>query len=317
VSTTVFPGGAGIPSDTGALADAIGARRELVRQSARRSLGRRRLIGRIAIGLCVVAVAISLAPLVALVAYTTSRGLKALSWSFLTHIPTPPGIPGGGISSAIVGSLIIIGLAVVMAVPIGTLCALFLVERRGRLAGALRFAADVLTGVPSIALGIFAYAVLVGPGSLIGHFSGLAGSFALAVLMLPIVVRASEAAMRTVPRDLWEAGLALGVRRSRVVRSVVLRGALPGLVTGNLLAVARAVGETAPLLFTVLGSTLLATNPVQPMGALSLTIYSNGTQPYPAAQEIAWGTAFVLLVLVLALSVVARVVSARLNRQAR
>jgi phosphate transport system permease protein len=297
--------------------DAIGARRELVRASARRSLARRRLVGRGAIVLCVVAVAISLAPLVALVAYTTSRGIRALSWSFLTHTPTPPGIPGGGIASAIVGSVIIVGVAVAMAVPVGTMCALFLVERRGRLAGAVRFAADVLTGVPSIALGIFAYAVLIGPGSLIGHFSGLAGSFALAVLMLPIVIRASEAAMRSVPRDLWEAGLALGVRRSRVVRSVVLRGALPGLVTGNLLAVARAVGETAPLFVTVLGSTLIATNPLQPMGALSLTIYSDGTQAYPAAQQIAWGTAFVLLTLVLVLSVVARVVSARLNRQAR
>jgi phosphate transport system permease protein len=295
----------------------IGARRDLVRYSARRSLARRRLFGRGAIALCVVAVAIALAPLVALVAYTTSRGLHALSWSFLTHVPTPPGIPGGGISSAIVGSLIIVGLGAAMAVPVGTMCALFLVERRGRLAGAIRFAADVLTGVPSIALGIFAYTVLVGPRGLIGHFSGLAGSFALAVLMLPIVIRASEAAMRSVSRDLWEAGLALGARRSRVVRSVVVRSALPGLVTGNLLAVARAVGETAPLLVTILGSTLLATNPLQPMGALSLTIYSDGTQAYPAAQQIAWGTAFVLLVLVLVLSVVARVVSARLNRQAR
>jgi phosphate transport system permease protein len=267
--------------------------------------------------LCAAAVAIALAPLVALVAYTTSRGVRALSWSFLTHVPTPPGVPGGGISSAIVGSLIIVGLGAAMAVPVGTMCALFLVERRGRLAGAIRFGADVLTGVPSIALGIFAYSVLVGPRGLIGHFSGLAGSFALAVLMLPIVIRASEAAMRSVPRDLWEAGLALGVRRSRVVRSVVVRGALPGLVTGNLLAVARAVGETAPLLVTVLGSTLLATNPLQPMGALSLTIYSDGTQAYPAAQQIAWGTAFVLLTLVLVLSIVARVVSARLNRQAR
>jgi phosphate transport system permease protein len=298
-------------------ADAIGARRELVRASARRSLARRRIMGRSAIVLCVVAVAVSLAPLVALVAYTTSRGIHALSWGFLTHVPTPPGIPGGGISSAIVGSVIIVGVAAAIAVPVGTMAALFLVERRGRLAGAVRFGADVLTGVPSIALGIFAYAVLVGPGSPIGHFSGLAGSFALAVLMLPIVIRSSEAAMRAVPRDLWEAGLALGVRRSRVVRSVVLRGALPGLVTGNLLAVARAVGETAPLLFTVLGASLLVTNPLQPMGAMPLTIYTDGTAPSPAAQLIAWGTAFVLLVLVLVLSITARVVSARLNRQAR
>ena len=311
MSDTVFP------ANPDALAPAIGARRELVRAASRRSLVRRRLVGRGAIVLCVVAVAISLAPLVALVAYTISRGIHTLSWSFLTHVPTPPGIPGGGISNAIVGSVIIVGLAAAMAVPVGTMAALFLVERRGRFANGLRFAADVLTGVPSIALGIFAYAVLIGRGSLIGHFSGLAGSFALAVLMLPIVIRASEAAMRSVPRDLWEAGLALGVRRSRVVRSVVLRGALPGLVTGNLLAVARAVGETAPLFVTVLGSTLLATNPLQPMGALSLTIYSNGTAAQPSAQQIAWGTALVLLALVLVLSVVARLVSARLNRQAR
>ncbi len=311
MSATIFP------TDPNALTDAIGTRRALVRESARRSLVRRRITGRIAIGLCIVAVAVSLAPLVALVAYTTSRGIKEVSWTFLTHVPTPPGIPGGGISSAIVGSVIIVGLAAAMAVPVGTMAALFLVERQGRLGGTLRFAADVLTGVPSIALGIFAYAVLVGPGSPIGHFSGLAGSFALAVLMLPIVIRASEAAMRSVPRDLWEAGLALGVRRSRVVRSVVLRGALPGLVTGNLLAIARAVGETAPLFVTVLGASLLVTNPLQPMGALSLTIYTNGTTAQPSAQQIAWGTAFVLLVLVLVLSIGARIVSARLNRRAR
>jgi phosphate transport system permease protein len=311
VSATIYP------ADLDAVADAIGTRRALVRESARRSLARRRLLGRVAIGLCTVAAAISLAPLIALVAYTTSRGIQALSWSFVTHVPMPPGIPGGGISSAIVGSVIIVGLAMAMAVPVGTMCALFLMERRGPIAGGLRFAADVLAGVPSIALGIFAYVVLVGPGSLMGHFSGFAGSVALAALMLPIVIRASEAAMRSVPRDLWEAGLALGVRRGRVVRSVVLRGALPGLVTGNLLAVARAVGETAPLLVTILGSTLLVTNPLEPMGAMPLTIFTNGTQAYPAAQQIAWGTAFVLLVLVLVLSVVARLVSARLNRQAR
>jgi len=295
-------------------AGAIGARRDLVRESARRSLVRRRLLGRAAIVLCVVAVAVSLAPLVALVAYTTSRGIHALSWTFLTHIPTPPGIPGGGVSNAIVGTVIIVGVAVAMAVPVGIMAALFLVERTGRIASALRFAADVLTGVPSIAVGAFAVAVFVDP---FDHYSGLVGSFALATLMLPIVIRANEAAMRSVPRDLWEAGLALGVRRSRVVRSVVLRGALPGLVTGNLLAVSRAVGETAPLLFTIFGSGFLVANPTQPMQALPLTIFTDGTSAQPSSQLIAWGSAFVLLVLVLVLSVVARVVSARLNRQAR
>jgi len=263
--------------------------------------------------LCLVAVAISLTPLVALVAYTTSRGIHALSVDFFTH-SIPAGIPGAGISNAIVGSLIIVGLGAAMAVPVGIVTALFLLERRGLIAGTVRFAADVLTGVPSIAIGIFAYAVLVEP---FAHFSALAGSFALAVLMLPIVIRSSEAAMRSVPRTEWEAGLALGVRRGRVVRSIVLRGALPGLVTGNLLAVARAVGETAPLLFTSIGSQLFNLDPSQPTAAMPLVIYAQGTSPFPVDQLIAWGTAFVLLVLVLILSVLARLVAGRLNRHAR
>jgi phosphate transport system permease protein len=268
----------------------------------------------VAVGLCVVAVAVSLTPLVALVAYTTSRGIRALSLHFFTRIPTPPGIPGGGIENAIVGSLIIVGLAAAMAVPVGIVTALFLLERRGRIAGSVRFAADVLTGVPSIAIGIFAYTVAVEP---FAHFSALAGSFALAVLILPIVIRSSESALRAVPRTEWEAGLALGARRGRVVRSIVLRGALPGLVTGNLLAVARAVGETAPLLFTSIGSQLFNLSPGQPTAAVPLTIYSAGTSPFAADQQTAWGAAFVLLVFVLVLSVTARLVAGRLNRQAR
>jgi phosphate transport system permease protein len=300
------------PGDGGAsLGEGAPRRRELIRAQAARSLGRRHLTGRVAVGLCVVAVAISLAPLVALVTYTTSRGIHALSVDFFTKVPTPQGIPGGGIANAIVGSLIIVGLAAAMAVGIAG--ALFLLDRRGRIAGAIRFTADVLTGVPSIAIGIFAYAVLVEP---LAHFSALAGSFALAVLMLPVIIRSSESAMRAVPRSEWEAGLALGVRRGRVVRSIVLRGALAGLVTGNLLAVARAVGETAPLLFTT-GNQLFNLSPLQPTGAVPLTIFSDGTSPFPSDQQVAWGAAFVLLIFVLVLSIVARLVAGRLNRQAR
>jgi phosphate transport system permease protein len=298
---------------TTGLGEEAARRRRLIRARSAQSLARRHLAGRVAVGLCTVAVAISLAPLVALAAYTTSRGIHALSVDFFTQ-STPAGIPGAGVANAIVGSLIIVGLAAVMAVPTGVVTALFLLERRGRLAGAIRFAADVLSGVPSIAIGIFAYAVLVEP---FAHFSAWAGSFALAVLMLPIVIRSSESALRAVPRSEWEAGLALGVRRGRVVRSIVLRGALPGLVTGNLLALARAVGVTAPLLFTSIGSQLFNLSPGQPMAAIPLVIYSDGTSPFPTYQEIAWGAAFVLLVFVLLLSVVARVVSGRLNRQAR
>jgi phosphate transport system permease protein len=289
-------------------------RRRLIRTQVRRSLARRRLFGNVMVVLCVLAVLIALAPLVAMAAYTTARGIHALSVDFFTRVPTPVGIPGGGISNAIVGTCLIVVLGAAMSVPVGVMTAIFLIERRGRVSSAIRFAADVLSGVPSIAIGIFAYAVLVEP---FVHYSALSGSFALAVLMLPIVIRSSEAAMLGVPRELWDAGLALGVRRSRVVRSVVLRGALPGLVTGNLLAVARAAGETAPLLFTALGSQLFTLSPTQPMASLPLVIFSDAFQPYPAAQQTAWGTAFVLLVLVLLLSIGARVIAARLSRNAR
>jgi phosphate transport system permease protein len=271
-------------------------RRPIIQAAARRTLKRRRLAGRLFRALCVLCAAIALAPLVALVYYTAERGLPGLSFGFLIHAPV--------ISTAIVGSAEIVGLALLMAIPVGLFTALFLHERRGRLAGAIRFGADLLTGVPSIVIGIFAYALLVRP---LHHFSNLAAAFALGVLMLPIMIRADEEAMRTVAVDLWEAGMALGARRSRVARSVVLRGALPGLVSGNLLAVSRGVGETAPLLFTV----------AAPSFAMTLFIYTEGTQPFPTAQQMAWATAFVLLAFVLVLSGVARLVSWHLTRKAR
>lgn len=296
------------------LAAGVGARREAIRGAARRTLARRRAGARISHVVCAVAVAVCLVPLVALVMYTTSRGIHAVTIGFFVHDPTPPGIPGGGIRNAIAGSILIVGMGALMAVPVGIAAALFLLERKGRLAAMVRFGADVLSGVPSIAIGIFAYAVLVEP---LRHFSALAGSFALSVLMLPIVIRSAETAMRAVPIDLREAALALGARRSRVARSVVLRGAMAGLVTGSLLAVGRAVGETAPLLFTSIGSTLFNLSPLQPTAALPLVIYANGTQAFPEAQQIAWGTAFVLLALVLVLSIAARMITGRLVGRSR
>jgi len=296
------------------LAEGAVARRQAIRDAASGSLGRRRAATRAAHVACTVAVAICLVPLVALVAYTISRGMHALGGGFFIHDPTPPGTPGGGIRNAIAGTILIVGLAAAMAVPVGVAAALFLMERTGRLAAAIRFGADVATGAPSIAIGIFAYILVVQP---LRHFSALAGSFALAVLMLPIVIRSSEAAMAAVPVDLREAAKALGARRGRVARSIVVRGALAGLVTGSLLAVARAIGETAPLLFTSIGSQLFNLSPLQQTAALPLVIYANGTQAFPDAQEIAWGTALVLLVLVLILSISARVVAARLGRGPR
>ena len=284
--------------------EARARRRPVIQAAARRTLSRRRRSGRLVQSLCVLCAAVGLAPLVALVYYTAERGLPGLSLGFLFHAPVPEGIPGGGISTAIAGSAEIVGLALVMAVPVGLLTALFLHEHRGRFAAALRFGADLLTGVPSIVIGIFAYALLVRP---LHHFSNLAAAFALAVLMLPIMIRANEEAMRAVAVDLWEAGVALGARKSRVARSVVLRGALPGLVSGNLLAISRGVGETAPLLFTV----------AAPSFAMTLLIYTDGTQPFPSDQATAWATALVLLLFVLVLSGVSRVVGWHLTRRAR
>ena len=207
------------------------ARRELIQASARNTVKRRRISALVIRVLFGIAVVLVLIPLVALVFYVCKRGIGALSVAFFTQTPTPPGIPGGGISNSIVGTLIICGLAVLIAIPIGLLVALLLIERTGPIPSAIRFGADVLSGLPSILIGLFAFSVIVAHT----HYSGWAASVALAVLMLPIMIRGDEEAMRTVPGDLWEAGLALGARQSRVVRSVVVRGSIPGLITANLL----------------------------------------------------------------------------------
>jgi phosphate transport system permease protein len=268
------------------------------------TLARRRRWGRSAQSLCLVALVLAASPLVALIVYTVARAAPALSFGLLVHPVTPAFVPGGGISTAIAGSAKTVGLALVMAAPVGLLCALHLYERAGRLADTLRFSADVLSGVPSIVIGIFAYEVVVRP---MHRASGLAASIALAILMLPIMVRADEEAIRSVPVDLQEAGAALGAPRWQVVRRVVLRGSLPGLVAGNLLALARSIGETAPLLFTL----------ASPTFAMTLLIYTDGEQPYPSVQQVAWATALVLLTAVLALSILARVVAWSLTRRAR
>jgi phosphate transport system permease protein len=290
-------------------------RRRVILDTAARSLRRRHAVGRGMRTVCMAAFVVTLAPLGLLVGYVTYRGVGAMSVNFFTHLPTPEGIPGGGISNALVGTGIIDGVALVMAVPLGLLVAIFLVERRGRVAAALRFGADILTGLPTILIGLFVFSILVQP---LKHFSAIAASIALGIIMLPIMVRASEEALRTVPEDLWEAGMALGARQSRVVRSVVVRTALPGLVTGNLLALSRAVGETAPILFTVsLFSYTMNTSPLQPMNTLPYVIFLDAQSAFKDLQQQAWGAAFVLLAVVLVLAIGGRVVAGRLTRRAQ
>jgi len=295
--------------------DPVVARRAEIQQIAQGTAARRQLLSRIGVIVCRACLVIALIPLAALLVYVVIRGASAWNWAFFSHLPHPAGIPGGGISNAIVGSVVIDAIAAAGAIPFGIAAGLFLAQSDGRVAGALRLAADVMSGVPSIVVAIFAYVALVSPhvGSL-GHFSGVAASFAIGILMLPIIMRASETAIRAVPPVLSEAGLALGARKATVARRIVLPTALPGLITAVLLAVARGAGETAPLLFTAIGSQYMSWSPLKPMNVVPLVIYQNGIQAYPDIVKIAWGSALFLVVAVLALSVGSRLVAARLRR---
>lgn len=294
--------------------DPILTRRREIQRLAAASLGRRKFLSRFFTVLCIACLAVALIPLVAILYYVVERGISAWNASFFTNLPTPAGIPGGGISNAIVGSLIIDGIAAAGAIPFGLLIGMYLAESDGRIAGSLRFAADVMAGVPSITIGVFAYALLV---TTLGHFSAISASFALGVLMLPVIARATETSVSSVPSELVDAGLSLGGRRAIIARRVVLPVALPGLITGILLALARAMGETAPLLFTAIGSQFWAVNPLQPVNAMPLVIYQNGIQAYPDLQQVAWGTGLFLVLIILVLNIGARVVAARLRRVRR
>ena len=295
-------------------ADPILERRRQIQGVAQASLNRRKTYSKIAIGVCWAFLAVAIVPLVGVVAYVLIKGLPAWNADFFTQVTEPEGIPGGGVWNAIVGTAVIGAIATAVAVPIGLLCGLFLAESDGRIAGAIRFTADVMTGVPSITIGIFGYIAIV---SHTKQFSGLAGAFAIGIIMLPVIMRAGETAIRGVPFHLNEAALALGARRATVARRVVVPAAMPGIITGVLLAVARGLGETAPLLLTIFGNQYLQWNPTKPMEALPLVIYNNSSQPYADLIQVAWGAALLLVVVVLALSIGSRVLAAVLQREKR
>jgi phosphate transport system permease protein len=248
--------------------------------------------------------------LVWVLGYVAVQGLQALDWGFITD--TPPGNPsdtGGGFANGIVGSLIIVGIATLLAVPLGIGCAIYLNQYAdGRIAYWLRLVTDVMLGIPTIVTGAFVYALWVVEFG----FSGYAGGLALAFVMVPLIVRATEEMLRLVPRDIHEASLALGVTKSRTISSVLLPTASAGIITGVMLAVARAMGETAPLLLTTLGNDLfMETNPGNRMSTLSLQIFGSATGGFPSAQARAWAGALVLITIVLLLTVLARLVSRR------
>jgi len=295
-------------------ADPILERRRRIQAAAADSLRRRKTTSRIAIGVCWAFLGIAIVPLVAVVVYVVIKGLPAWNTDFFTHPTYPEGIPGGGIWNAIVGTVVIGAIATAVSVPVGLICGLFLAQSDGRFAAAIRFAADVMTGVPSITIGIFGYIAIV---LTTGHFSGLAGAFAIGVIMLPVIMRAGETALRGVPGSLQEAALALGARQATIARRVVVPAALPGIITGVLLAVARGLGETAPLLLTIFGNQYLQWNPTKPMDAIPFVIYSNSSQPYADLVQIAWGAALLLMVVVLTLSIGSRILASILQREKR
>jgi len=264
---------------------------------------RRALANALMAAICAAAALACLVPLAAIVTFVIANGLPAISVEFLTQ--EPEGVGGGGAVAAIAGSLQLVPIATLIAAPIGVLGAVYVAEFAGpRAAGAIRFTADVLVGLPSVVVGVFVFAILVAP---FGQYNALAGSVALAIIMVPIILRSTEEILRLVPSSIREASLALGVPVWRTVVSVVLRTGMAGILTGIMLAVARAAGETAPLILTSLGSRLLNVGDLgRPMDALPLFVYANSGQPDPRNVEQAWGAAFLLLVFVLAVNVVVR-----------
>jgi len=294
--------------------DPLVIRRAQIRTASQGSLRRRKVLSALVAWWCGFALIVAVVPLIVITYFVAKRGLAAWSVGFFTHEPTPSGIPGGGISNAIVGSLIINGLAGLMGIPLGILVGFYLARTDTRFAGVLRYSAEVFTGIPSIAIGIFAYAFIVVP---LGHFSALSAAIALAILMIPVVARATEVSVRLVPTELVEGGMALGGQEGTVARRVTFPAALPGIVTGALLAMSRALGESAPLLFTAVGSQYFSTSLTKPIAALPLVVYIDGLQPFPDLQRAAWGTALFLMVAALVLNIASRVAARRLGVKSR
>lgn len=275
----------------------------------------RRRRDRLARGLVTAATIVALVPLVLVVYFLISKGISSWSSEFFTTDPTGNTFfkseSIGGIRSAIVGTTLMVALASVIAIPLGTGVAVWLVEygRDSRFANLIRFFVDVLTGVPSIVFGLFVYIVLIiGTGS---TYAGWKGSIALALLMLPVVVRSAEVILELVPRELRESALALGAPRWKVIGRIVLPTALPGMATGMLLAIARAAGETAPLLFTAGATLKMNTNLTQFTNSLPVQIYSDVTSATTSVEERAWGAALTLVAMILVLNLIARLVARR------
>ena len=272
----------------------------------------RKLKSNILVVLCGGAVVLALIPLAFVLFFVVGQGISSLNWNFFTHMPAPVGEAGGGMANAIVGSLMVTGLGALFAIPIGVTAGMYAAEYAGsRLASTVRFAADTLNGVPSIVIGVFVYGLVVLPFK---QFSALAGGVALGVMMIPIIARTTEELVKLVPTALREGALALGASRARAVWTVVLPAALPGIITGIVLALARIAGETAPLLFTSFNNRFFTTSLTQPISTLTVQVFTYAISPYEDWHRQAWAGALVLVTIVLLCSIIARFATRRLER---
>jgi phosphate transport system permease protein len=269
----------------------------------------RKWFSRIMLGLCSAAAGLGILILALILGYTLAHGIAALNLDFLTQTAKPVGEAGGGMRNEIIGTFILVVLGSILALPVGLMAGIFLAEFASpKVSTAVQFTADILAGVPSIVVGVFAYAIIVQP---MHSYSALSAGVALAIIMIPIIARTAEESLRLVPNSMREAALALGITRWRAIVGVVIPGALTGIVTGVMLAVARIAGETAPLIFTALGNNFGFQGILKPITALPLQIFRYAMSPYPDQQQQAWAGAFLLILLVLGISVLVRWISNR------
>jgi len=248
-------------------------------------------------------------PLLAIIYFVLKTGISKISWNFLTNIPKPVGEIGGGIANALLGSILIVSVAAVIAVPFGILCGIYLSENKdSRIARWSRLAVDVLQGTPSIVIGIVIYFWIVKPS---GTFSAISGSVALAIMMLPIVIRSTEETLKLIPATLHEAGFALGLPYHKVILRIIVPCGISGILSGVILSVARIAGETAPLLFTAFGNPYISANVLRPMQSLPLLIFNYATSPYDEWHDLAWGASLVLLIWVLLLNITTKLITSK------
>jgi phosphate transport system permease protein len=285
--------------------------RNLGTQLKKKNGNPRSLFGIIMTGLAGACIVITLIPLFAVLTYVIAQGVSHVNLDLLTKLPPPPGLQGGGVANAIIGTLIVVGLATLMAVPIGVMAAIYLSEfsNNNKIASWVRFATNILSGVPSIISGVFVFGLLIGSG-LIG-FSAIAGGVSLAVLMLPTIIRTTDEALQIVPQDIRWAALGVGAYNFQSVLFIVLPAALPSILTGVTLAIARAAGETAPLIFTALFSNFWPNRLNEPIATLSVLVYNFATAPFKPQQQLAWAGSLILVLMVLISSVSARLATRR------